>query len=294
MHYTANQACVTARMSPTQPPCDAPRVSEPTLSTLLAALGDLDAASTIAAYCAHGPASVREFLTALLTENRLTTARGSSRRAIENDAHACLMQLAEHYPQTFLSEVREQPATLDRVEVIGALAKIPGPDAAELLIAALGHRKGTIRWHALYALLSRGQVEVARRLAKLLRDRDGAVRETAVEGLRRWGTADDLPALVAYTARVATHDRNAPLDAIETICTRTHRPLPSAHPGARLEVFTVRGQVTIEVPRSALLSIGDPLGTVDGAPLLAPCDGVFIAADRDPEHTRVTLRRLVP
>ncbi|MCY0988357.1 HEAT repeat domain-containing protein [Nannocystis sp. ILAH1] len=269
-------------------------MSEPTLSTLLAVLGGLDAASTIAAYCARGPASVREFLAALLTENRLTTARGPSRRAIENDAHACLMKLVESYPQTFLKEVREHPATIDRAEVVSALAKIPGADAAELLMAALGHRKGTIRWHALYALLSRGQVEVAPRLAKLLLDRDGAVRETAVEGLRRWGTADDLPALVAYTARVATHDRNAPLDAVETICVRAGQPLPASHPGARLEVFTVRGQVTIEVPRSALVSAGDPLGTVDGAPLLAPCDGVFIAADRDSEHTRVTLRRLVP
>jgi hypothetical protein len=269
-------------------------VSEPTLSTLLAALGGLDAASTIAAYCARGPASVREFLAALLSENRLTRARGPSRRALENDAHACLLQLAEHYPQTFLKDVREHPATIDRAEVVSALGKIPGADAAELLIAALGHRKGTIRWHALYALLSRGQVEVAPHLAKLLRDRDGAVREAAVEGLRRWGTADDLPALVAYTARVATHDRNAPLDAIETICARAGRPLPAAHPGARLEVFTVRGQVTIEVPRSALVSAGDPLGTVDGAPLLAPCDGVFIAADRNAEHTRVTLRRLGP
>ncbi|WP_434421260.1 HEAT repeat domain-containing protein [Nannocystis pusilla] len=267
---------------------------EPSLSTLLAALGGLDAASTIAAYCARGPAGVREFLAALLSENRLATARGPSRRAIENDAYACLMQLAERYPQTFLGEVREQSATLDRADVVSALASVPGADAVAILLAALGHRKGTIRWHALYALLSRGQVEVAPRLAKLLLDRDGAVRETAVEGLRRWGTADDLPALVAYTARVATHDRNAPLDAIETICVRAGRPLPAAHPGARLEVVAVRGQVTIEVPRSALVSAGDPLGTVDGTPLLAPCDGVFIAVDRDSEHTRVTLRRLVP
>ncbi|MFZ6183333.1 HEAT repeat domain-containing protein [Nannocystis pusilla] len=269
-------------------------MSEPTLSTLLAALGGLDAANTIAAYCARGPVSVREFLTALLTENRLTTARGPTRRAIENDAYACLMQLAATYPQTFLNEVRELPATIDRAEVVSALTKIPGADAAELLLAALAHRKGTIRWHALYALLSRGQVEVAPLLAKLLRDRDGAVRETALEGLRRWGIADDLPALVAHAARVSRFDLDTVLDAIEALCTRAGRPLPSVHPGARLEVFTVRGQVTIEVPRSALVSAGDPLGTVDGEPLLAPCDGVFIAADSDSEHTRVTLRRLVP
>lgn len=267
---------------------------EPTLSTLLAALGGIDAPSTIVAFCARGPASVHEFLAALLSESRFTTARGSSRRAIENDAHACLVQLAASYPQTFLKGVREHPATLDRAEVVSAVATVPGADATELLLAALGHRKGTIRWHALVALLRRGPIEVASHLAKLLRDRDGAVRETAVEALRRWGTADDLPALVAHAARVSRFDLDTVLDAIEALCTRTGQPLPPLHPGARLEIVTIRGQVTIEVPRSALLSEGDPLGTVDGAPLLAPCDGVFIAADRDAEHTRVTLRRLGP
>jgi hypothetical protein len=128
----------------------------------------------------------------------------------------------------------------------------------------------------------------------LLLDRDGAVRETAVEGLRRWGAASDLPALVDYAARVAAHDRDAPLDAIETICVRAGRPLPAPHPGARLEVVTVRGRVTLDVPLSALVAVGDRLGNVDGAPLLAPCDGVVTAVDYEPEQTRVTMRRLAP
>lgn len=59
--------------------------------------------------------------------------------------------------------------------------------------------------------------------------------------------------------------------------------MPSTPPHAMLR----------ECPNT-LVSAGDPLGTVDGAPLHAPCDGVFTAVDRDAEHTRVTLRRLVP
>jgi hypothetical protein len=273
--------------------CDAPRVPAPTLSTLFAALGSPEAARTITAYCEGGPAAVGEFFAAILASNRLGMARGRSSRAIENDEHECLMQLVAAHPQEFLKEVRARPAMIDRLGVVGAVATVPGDDAAQLLFAALRHRKGTIRWPALYALLRRGQAEVAPQLARLLRDRDGAVRSTAVEGLRRWGTASDLPALVTYTARVRLHDLDDALDAIETICARDHQPLPAPHPGPRLEVVTARGRAVIDIPRSVLVTTGQPLGTVDDEPLLAPCDGSVVAVDREPGQVRVTLRRLL-
>lgn len=269
------------------------RPPEPSLVTLLDALGDVAAAPTIAAYVARGPDSVGEFLAAWLVENRLTTARGRSRRAIEGDAHACLMALAAAYPRVLVQEVGARPATLRRTSVVSAVATVlPNADAAALLFAALRHRDGNVRWHALYALVSRGHADVAPLLARLLRDRDGAVRATAVEGLRRLGRGDDVAELVAYTARVVRHERDAVLDAIEAICARAARPLPAVHPGARLEVLVLRGRVTIDVPRSACVSAGDPLGTVDGAALLAPCDGVVAAVDHEPDRVRVFVRRL--
>jgi hypothetical protein len=270
-------------------------VAEPDLSTLLTSLGRPEAAATIAAYCARGPERVAELFAAILAGDRLGMTRDRSPRAVENDEHECLMRLAAAHPQEFVAQVRAHPAMIDRLGVLGTLASVPGADAAELLLAALRHSKGTLRWHALDGLLRRGHAAVAPRLARLLRDRDGAVRETAVQCLRRWGTTSDVEPLVAHLSQPRNYDRNATLDAIEAICTREGRPLPAQHPGPRLEVLAVRGsRIDVHVCLSALLSAGDPVARVDDHAIVAPCDGVLAAVDRQPDLVRLTFRRLTP
>lgn len=274
-------------------PCDAAHVTEPTLSTLLASLGRPEAASTIVAYCARGPEGVAEFFAEILAGARLGMASGRSGRAVENDEHECLMRLAAAHPEEFVTQVRAHPAMIDRLGVLGALATVPGRDAADLLLAALSHRKGTLRWHALYGLLRRGHADVAPRLARLLRDRDGAVRSTAVEALRRWGTARDVEPLVAYLSHPRNYDREETLDAIETICSRQGRPLPEAHPGPRLEVLEVPGpRIDVQVCLGAVLSAGQSFARADDQVLVAPCDGALCAVDRQASLVRLTFRRL--
>ncbi|RLB62031.1 MAG: hypothetical protein DRI90_10025, partial [Deltaproteobacteria bacterium] len=169
----------------------------PSSTTLLHALGRSGSRSVIDAFCARGGQALRELLAALLDPPpRLEGADPVNGRAVYEEEEECLSRLAVAHPAVFVEVVQEQPGLLDLFAVLSAAGRVPGAETTEWLLRNLRHRRGTHRWLALSALLERNERRVAPKLRALLKDRDGRVAFKAIEGLCRWGSPDDVPALL--------------------------------------------------------------------------------------------------
>lgn len=262
----------------------------PVVDDLLRALGGPDVVATLEAYCARGPDVIAELLAALRVP--FIGAPERDDRAVFEDEGLCVRRLASVYPDEFLAELAVHPEVAERESVLGALAQMPSPLAEQRLLAALALRRGWQRWAALTGLLARGSVAVLPHLPRLLRDRDSTVGFTALDGLRRWGRGEHVPALLAYIAKAAPGGVEFGHDAIEAICTREARPLPAGHPGPRLECATIDGEtVELRVIVASRVTAGELLADVDGAELRSPCAGVVSAIDREARRLRITIRR---
>lgn len=263
----------------------------PDIDELRGAFGGRDAADIIAAFCARGDGVIAGLFSALLAPGAGPSPAGRDGRAVLEDEALCLLRLASLYPETFLAQVRADPAIVDRLGVLDALAQVPGAAAESLLLAGLKHRRGAHRWLALRGLLARGCAAVSPHLPRLLRDRDSTVGFLALDGLRRWGRTADVPALLEYRARAAPGGVEFALDAIETICAREGQPLPGEHPGPRLELVTARGaRVRLCVIVASRVAMGELLGHVDDAPLRSPCAGVVSAIELMEDRLQIAIR----
>jgi hypothetical protein len=268
----------------------------PSARVLLRSLGGPRATATIDAYCRRGPAAIARLFAALLAPPELPADRNG--RAVFEDEESCLVGLARAHPQVFLAALDKYPALAERLTMLGPIAEIPGPASEQLLLAALAHRSGAQRWRALHGLLARdSELLTSRRLIPLLRDRDSTVAFTALDGLRRRGRVDAVPALLRYIETAAIGGVEFARDAIEAICAREGQPLPKEHPGARLEIVTASGKdIELAVIVASRVKPGERLARVDGVPLCSPCAGVVAAIDltpclclairRDPDLTR--------
>ena len=262
----------------------------PDVDQLLRALGGPEALRTIDAYCDRGPAVIAELFAALLAP--LPPILDRNGRAVFEDEELCLHRLATRHPEAFLAQLDAHPKLADQGAVVSALVHIPGPVAEQRLLAALKRPGGWNRWIALRGLLRRGCAAVLPHLPRLLRDRDSTVSFTALEGLRRWGRGEHVPALLKYVEKAAPGGVNFGLDAIEVICAREGRPLPPEHPGPRLESVAVAGDaVDLHVVVASCVAVDDLLAHVDARAVRSPCAGVVSAIDHDPPHLRVTIRR---
>jgi len=271
---------------------------QPDATTLLHALGRPGARAVIDAFCGRGGAALRELLAALSSPPPLPAdAEPVNGRAVVEEEEECLCRLAMAHPRIFVWELRDHPELLDRLNVLAAVGRVPGKATTDWLLEALDQRRGTLRWLALSALLRRNERRVIPRLGALLKDRDGLVAHEAVEGLRRWGTAADVPALLAELAGFPIGTREFALDAIESICERAGAALPAEHPGPRLErVKAAVGTelVDLEVDVASQVTAGMVLARWDDGQLAAPCDGVVSAIDEGGGQLVVTIRRLTP
>jgi hypothetical protein len=262
----------------------------PDVDELRRAFGGPDAVATIEAYCARGPDGIAELFASLQVPFAAASERDG--RAGFEDEGLCLHRLASCYPEDFLAQIEARPRLGEREGVLAALAQVPGLAAERLLLAALSFRGGWQRWLALRGLLARGSAAVLPHLPRLLRDRDGMVGFTALDGLRRWGRGEQVPALLAYIERAAPGGVEFGLDAIEAICAREGLPLPVEHPGPRLEHVTVAGDaVELRVIVASRVGVGEPLARVDAVVLRSPWAGVVSAIDHEPPRLRITIRR---
>lgn len=119
----------------------------------------------------------------------------------------------------------------------------------------------------------------------------------AASGLRRWGTPEDIEALLVFAGRASLGAQWLAQDAIESICDRTGAPLPEEHPGRRLVEVPVPDGDEVKIVASTALQrrSGEPLAEVDGHVVAkAPCDSVVVAIDGDESgrSRRVVLRRV--
>ncbi len=257
---------------------------------LLEALGTAGATAAVDRAVAGGPAALAALLDAL--------ARGTR---FDNDSHPadffagladCVRQLARAQPDAFIAAVERRPALLELDAVLGAAAVIHRPEADRWLFDAIARRGGR-RATALSLLVRRGDARVAPQLAAMLSDRSTSVQFDAIDGLRRWGTTDDVGALERCRDKAPIGIAEYAVDAIESICFRAGAPLPPGHPGPRL--------TEVELPRGAVIEanlcwlqvpVGFVLATAAGRAVRAPRAGLVVGidADGDGHVRRIVLR----
>lgn len=231
------------------------------------------------------PESAKALLDELLEPDSRENPAGFNGRAYVEDVEDCIGALARRFPEPLLDALESRPSLRSRLGVFGPVSRLRDPRVTDWLREALESRDGGQRTLGLQGLLDRHDPEVRDRLGPLLADRHMGVAFAAADGLRRWGTSRDLPALLTYAKGAPYGGRERAFDAIEAICTREGRPLPEAHPGARL--------TTIAVPEGAelrhglivasMVNHGDELAGVGDDIVRAPIGGVVGGLDRDPE-----------
>lgn len=220
-----------------------------------------------------------------------------------DDVTEAIVRAARNAPDAFLRGLHDEPARLDHVAVVSALGVLDRPEATALLRGRLKSDDGTLRWIALRALAERRDLGLAEHLPRLLQDGDPLVGLAAVRALRTLGSAAHLDALHEYLSRNASA-RDVALDAVESICARAGNPLPSFHPGLRLETVVVESdcfgrsaRVHLCVTRTERVAEEQVLAEFrcdDGLVLevVAPCDGIITMIEIGPPVV-LTLRRSV-
>jgi hypothetical protein len=247
---------------------------------------------------AGGPAAAVAFLEELADPSPGRDRDGGGHPSdIMADLEETAAALAATHPGAFVATVSRIPALLDHFDVLCGLARIPGPESSDWLLAALGASSGFHRRIALGALVDRHEPRAIAQLRRRLRDRDSGVRWVAADGLRRWGGPEDIAELTRYGERAGFGGLELSRDAIESICVRAGKPLPDGHPGERLVTVEVAGGTGAELVHGVMVALavrrGDRLASGGGGEVIAPCDGNIAAIDRDGDGrlVRIVLRR---
>jgi len=207
------------------------------------------------------------------------------------EVEQCVGTLARRFPGALIDALESREALLDRMGVFGPASRLRDPRVTRWLHEALRSRDGGQRGLALRRLLDRRDPEAIGRLAPLLKDRHMGVAFAAADGLRRWGEATDIPALLAYAEHASYGGRERALDAIEAICERTGEDLPATHPGARLTAVPVPAGTELRhgVTTALMVNHGDELARANGEPIRAPLGAVVAGLDRDAEGRLETI-----
>lgn len=274
---------------------------------VLAALGRPGAADAIARFERLGAPAFAALLVRRSTPRAPEGEPVDGRAYFEDEEHL-LRRIAARAPDVLLAAAGRDRELAGSFVGLSAIAAIPGPEATRHLVAALGSRRGTIRWLALRQLVERGAptVDLAA-LRRALADRDTLVAMIAVQELRRRGEPVDLAGLAHHVVASPRGVAEAALDAIEAICARHGLPLPDGHPGCRLEVVDLNSpeilgaDVSFElapgVAEATWVRAGRALaqGEAGAAEVFvpAPCDGVVVAIERRPDGglARIVIRR---
>lgn len=274
----------------------------PTAIALLSSLGRGFGESLADAYCARGPDAVDELLAALAAPHvapdgaRRDRLEPANNRAYAEELEDCLGRLADAYPERFVEAVATRPALRERFVVLAVLGRMEAPRATAWLLEALSQSSGHNRWVALSALLARREERVVPHLPRLLRDRDSSVAFCAVDGLRRWGEASNLDALLTYSERAPIGARERAWDAMEAICDRAAVPLPKGHPGRRLTAVRLPQGTELRPGVTVALHVrqGTILATNEHETFRAPCDSVVAAIDEEVDGAACVVLRRVP
>jgi hypothetical protein len=270
-----------------------PRATKITAAEVIRLAGTKAGRDAADAFVARGAGALHELFEALLHPAKVPL--GDTHPAdFEADFSDLLVRLARAHPTLFVSEITRSPELLEHASVLGAAGAVRSEATDRWVLTALAHKSQFHRWRALRILLDRSDPQIVPRLRKLLRDRSDMVRFVAADGLRRWGVVDDIEELMRYGARAGRGGAERAFDAIESICKRAGVPLPSAHPGERLiEIDVPAGCVDEVLEMARVVSANELLATVDGKELRAPCAGLVVALDREPDGrlVRFVLRK---
>jgi HEAT repeat protein len=130
-------------------------------------------------------------------------------RAVWEDAEEVIGAAAQRWPKRFVRGVAAHPLLRENFSVMWALGWVDLPAAGELLLDGVRIRKagyGFTRWAALSSLVRLAHPGLTDELVRLVRDRHGMVRSTAVSAAIGYGDGRLIPELL----RQAQAGRTAP------------------------------------------------------------------------------------
>jgi hypothetical protein len=217
---------------------------------------------------------------------------GANPRAVWEDVEDVITAAAARWPRRFVRGVRANPELRENFGVMWALGWAEHSGAGELLLEGVRIRRaglGFTRWAALNSLVRLAHPALPDELVRLVRDRHGMTRSTAVSAAIGYGDGR----LIADLLRLARNERTPPgerdnaWDAIEAIAVREGLADPPLGPDGPRLVAVRRpagaADATVESVGPTWLGVhrGQRLAVLaaDGRrrTVRAPCDGVVVS-----------------